>query len=132
MISVQELKKISKARLKDAEALYSARRYDGAVYLCGYAIETALKVRICTNLEWTEFPQTSGEFRNYQSFKTHDLDILLRLTGIENKIRRSHLTEWSVVSNWDSESRYNPIGNVTQTDALSMINSTKTLLQRVL
>jgi HEPN domain-containing protein len=47
MVSISELRKIARGRLKDAEVLLTAKRYDGAIYLCGYAIETALKARIC-------------------------------------------------------------------------------------
>ena len=32
-----DLSKIARARLRDAEVLYRSRRYDGAIYLCGYA-----------------------------------------------------------------------------------------------
>jgi len=34
---------------------------DGATYLCGYAVEVALKFRICLTLNWPEFPSTGGE-----------------------------------------------------------------------
>jgi hypothetical protein len=47
MIPIKELLKISQARLRDSDALLGAHRYDGAIYLCGYAIELALKARIC-------------------------------------------------------------------------------------
>ena len=35
MLTVKELVSIAKARLKDAEALYAAKRYDGAAYIAG-------------------------------------------------------------------------------------------------
>ena len=50
-LKTAELRKIAKARLKDAEALLAAHRYDGAIYLCGYAVELALKARICQTLK---------------------------------------------------------------------------------
>lgn len=59
MLSVRELRAISIARLRDAEVLLKARRFDGAVYLCGDAVEIALKARICRTLDWVEFPQTN-------------------------------------------------------------------------
>ena len=43
MISVAELDIIDRARIEDAEALLTAGRFDGATYLCGYAVEVALK-----------------------------------------------------------------------------------------
>ena len=42
-----ELIAISKTRFKEVRVLYRNRLYDGANYLSGYVIETALKARIC-------------------------------------------------------------------------------------
>jgi len=50
MLDKKEINEIARARLEDAEVLFSARRYDGAVYLCGYAVELGLKSRICNTL----------------------------------------------------------------------------------
>jgi hypothetical protein len=128
MITRQDLDKIARARLLDAEALLKAKRYDGAIYLGGYVVEIALKNRICKTLKWKGFPQTSGEFHNFQSLKTHKLDVLLRLSGIEDRIKASYLTEWSIVSGWDPESRYNTIGTTSPTVAEEWIHSAKKLL----
>ena len=97
-------------------------------YLCGYAIETALKVRICRVLKWPGYPSTRREFEGYQSFRTHDLDILLHLSGTENKIKTDHLAEWSIVATWDSNVRYRPIGSASAQEAADMIQSAKALL----
>lgn len=61
---------IAKERLTDAETLLNAHRYDGAVYICGYSIEIALKHKICNTLNWTGFPSTSKEFEKFKSPKT--------------------------------------------------------------
>ena len=129
MIKKTELRRIARARLWDAVALYRAKRFDSAVYLCGYAIETALKARICTTLKWPEFPSNTAEFRNYQSFRTHDLDVLLSLSGSEKKVKTRFLADWSVVAKWNPEARYGPIGALTRRDAGLMIGSTKILLR---
>ena len=128
MIDRNELRNIATERLKDAEALLAAGRYDGAIYLGGYVVELALKSRICTTLDWKEFPQTRGEFQNYQSFKTHDLDVLLSLSGVENKIKTGLLAEWSAVTNWDPEARYNPATSAKQNDAELMVDSARKLM----
>ncbi|MBI4489986.1 MAG: HEPN domain-containing protein [Deltaproteobacteria bacterium] len=129
MLSRRELKQIARARLKDAEVLFGARRYDGASYLCGYAVEIALKAKICETLKWKGFPSTNKEFENYHSFKTHSLDVLLTLSGVEEKIKKRYLAEWSVVAEWDPEARYKPVGNVGEVDSRVMIESTKTLMR---
>jgi hypothetical protein len=84
MITARNLRAIARARLRDARVLLRARRWDGAVYLCGYAVELALKARICQTLKWAGFPETPAEFKGLQSVKTHDLEMLLHLSGIED------------------------------------------------
>jgi HEPN domain-containing protein len=69
MIQEGELRRIAEARLTDATALLDAKRYDGATYLCGYAVELTLKASICKTLNWPEFLSTNNEFKNYQSFE---------------------------------------------------------------
>ena len=105
-----------------------AKRYDGASYLCGYAVEVGLKAKICETLKWKGFPSTNKEFANYQSFKTHSLDVLLTLSGVEEKVKKRYLVEWSVVAEWDPEARYKPTGKVSEADSKLMIDSTKALM----
>ena len=131
MLIISELRNISEARLEDARVLWSSGRFDGAVYLCGYAVEMALKARICETLLWDGYPSTGSEFQAYQSFRTHDLDVLLHLSGVEGAIKTHTLAEWSRVAGWDPEIRYNPIGRVTETAAQSMVESTAVLLSRL-
>jgi hypothetical protein len=115
--------------LKDAETLFAAGRYDGALCLCGYAVELALKARICRTLKWDEFPSSPKEFASYQSFRTHSLLVLLALSGVERKVRAQHVVEWSAVSVWNPESRYNPIGTTSQRIALATLDGARVLLR---
>lgn len=128
VIPVQNLREIAAARLQDSDALYKAGRYDGAAYLCGYAIEMVLKASICDTLKWPEFPQTKAEFENYRSFRTHSLDVLLSLSGKEREVKTNLLAEWSIVAKWDPEVRYKTVGSAKEDDAKLMIQSTKALL----
>jgi HEPN domain-containing protein len=131
MLDKKEIKKIARARLEEAEVLAASRRYEGAIYLCGYAVELGLKARICKTLKWSGYPSSNNEFNKYRSFKTHDLDVLLHLTGIEDRVKSLLFVEWSAVTEWDPESRYNPIGNVSSHDAQLMISSAKALLAKL-
>ena len=128
MISVAELDNIARARLEDAKTLLKARRFDGATYICGYAVEVALKARICRTLNWPEFPGTSGEFQAYRSFQTHELDVLLRLSGQEARIKQNYFALWNTVAIWNAESRYNIIGTAQEGDAVAMIQAADALL----
>jgi len=108
--------------------LFDARRYDGAVYLCGYAVEVALKAAICKRLRWSGYPSTKKEFQPLQSFRTHSLDNLLKLTSVEVKIKSRYLAEWSAVVAWEPHARYKPIGAAHRKDTKTMIDSARVLL----
>lgn len=129
MIPEKELRKRAKAKLKDAEVLFKNKRYDGSLYLCGYVLELALKSRTCRTLKWTDFPETNSDFRDFHSFKTHRLPVLLTLSGIEQKVKVTHFVDWNVVELWDPEMRYGPVGVITKAAAQDMITSTKNLLK---
>lgn len=128
VIPVDELDSVAQARLEDARALLAAGRFDGATYLCGYAVEIALKARICKTLDWPEFPSTGNEFEPYRSFRTHELEILLRLSGQEVRIKQDHFGVWNVVTVWRVETRYSVIGTVRRQDAAAMIAAAEELL----
>jgi HEPN domain-containing protein len=131
MIPIGDLLKIAEARLKDAETLLANQRYDGAIYLCGYAVEIALKARICRTLNWSGYPSTKNEFKSYSSFKTHDLNVLLHLSGRESNIKLNFLAEWSAVAQWEPSARYQPVGTAGDSDARLMISATKVLMREI-
>lgn len=130
MITLNELETIAQARLLDAEALINAGRYDGAAYICGYAIELSLKARICKTLKWSGFPSSNSEFQNYQSFKVHNLDVLLHLSGMEDEIKnnQNHMADWSKASIWNPESRYKTNSLASESEAITMLDSVKRLI----
>ena len=84
-ITLEELKSLSEGKLIDAAILLEGR-FDTAYYLCGYAIELALKRRICLTLDWDGFPKK--DFPDLGSFKTHKLAPLLTMSGFEKKIKK--------------------------------------------
>jgi HEPN domain-containing protein len=129
MISAANLSKLARARLVDAQILLGAKRYDGAVYLGGYVVEVALKARICRTLKWVGFPETRSEFQSLRTFRTHNLDVLLSLSGREQKIKTNHLAEWSAVVTWDPEVRYKAPGSAQKSDADLLLKSAAALLK---
>lgn len=128
MIAAKEVRTIARARLRDARVLLQANRFDGAFYLCGYSVELALKARICQTLKWSGFPETANEFKGLQSLKTHDFEVLLRLSGVEARVKAKYLAEWSVVLDWNPEKRYQPIGQSSAQQAARMVTCAKRLL----
>lgn len=123
MITLSDLNTLSLARLEDAKALMKAERYDGAMYIAGYAIELALKARICKTLKWTEFPET----QDYRSFKVHNLDVLLHLSGIEDDINSNYWIDWSLASKWNPENRYKTNALVSKQEAEETLESIEKL-----
>ena len=95
IISRELLCEIGDARVQEAEALLDAGHYVGAVYLGGYAVECYLKAAICHRLRWTDLLET---------FKTHDLDGLIRHSGLEPELHENTATFENfqrIVGTWD-------------------------------
>lgn len=128
VISIEDLRAIARARFEDAAILFTNERTDGAGYLCGYAVELALKARICSTLNWGGFPETRSEFENLASFKTHNLDVLLTLSNHEQRIKDKYLSEWSTVATWDPEARYKRIGQTESLQVALMLIAVEGLL----
>ena len=82
----------------------------------------------CRTLAWADFPETNREFEGYQSLRTHKLDVLLRLSGVEAKIKRRLMAEWSIVAMWEPETRYRLIGTARATDAGDMVRAARALV----
>jgi hypothetical protein len=128
MISVEELKNLCTDRLEDARTLFNAERYEGAFYICGYVVELGLKMRICRTLGWQGYPKSKKEFDSFSSFKTHNLEILLHLSGLEFQIKEEFFPQWSVVISWDPEIRYSSEKRTAEAVQL-MLTSSETLLK---
>lgn len=100
MIALTDLRKTAREHLRPAGILHKNRAYDGAVYHCGYAVEIALKARICRTLRWTEFPATGREFQDFKSLQTHNLETLLTFSGMRVRVTLTLSAEWSQVKGW--------------------------------
>lgn len=131
MLAINNLREIATVRLQDAKILYAADRFDGAFYLCGYCVELALKARICRTLKWAGFPDTNKEFERFSSFRVHDLEVLLKLTGYEATIKNHYFSEWATVAVWNPQTRYLPIGSVDGDNAKAMLNAVSILLRKL-
>jgi len=75
-----DLQKLATERIADARALLTAKRWSGAYYLSGYAVESALKACIVVRL------RTSDEFpdkRFSEQCWTHNLTHLMTLSSMK-------------------------------------------------
>ncbi len=132
MITLEELQKLSMDRLEDAKVLYGSERFDWAAYTCGYAVEVALKKKICETLKWKGYPSTAAEFDRLKSFKTHELDILLHLSGVEDQIKNGMegFTDWSIIASWNPEMRYSA-QKLTKEKTKLLLDAVEVLLKKL-
>ncbi|MCR4311158.1 MAG: hypothetical protein NUV54_01135 [Candidatus Taylorbacteria bacterium] len=117
-VKILTLRSLSKDRLREARILFASDKLHGAKYLCGYAVEHAIKYRICRYLGWNSYPPPNPKsntndatWESLASLKTHDLQILLLFTGSFERIFNDAIlaAAWDDVKNWDSEIRYEAI-----------------------
>ncbi|MEE9391145.1 MAG: DNA-binding protein [Planctomycetota bacterium] len=104
----ETLKKLSSLRIKESRCLQTAGMNAGAYYLCGYAIECALKARIAKNTRRHDFPDKDLAHQAY----THSLEKLIGLAGLREEFEKDMKTQpqlqlnWMVVKDWSERSRY--------------------------
>ncbi len=101
--------KLAIARIKDAKTLLKLKRWAGAYYLAGYAVECGLKSCIIAYLMTTdEFPDK----RFSEQCWTHDLERLVALTGLGPALDTDIAADvelrehWDTVKDWKESSRY--------------------------
>jgi HEPN domain-containing protein len=144
VIPINVLEDLARARLLDARTLLADDRFDAAYYLCGYAVELALKARIVRTLSWAGLPESSEELKIYRAFHTHDLNVLLALTGYEATLKRDAIGPWSFLVSaevvrkgdeaeyWSPEARYLAVGTISQSKATDAIEAAEALVATLL
>lgn len=99
-----DLQRLAELRLREADHLLSAELYAGAYYLLGYSVECALKACIAKQIRQYDFPDR----RLINDSYTHNLETLLRLSGLRDELRADPDLDlnWTVVKDWSEQSRY--------------------------
>jgi HEPN domain-containing protein len=93
-------KQVAQLRLEDASVLLERRRYPGAIYLAGYALECLLKWAITQRQQFVYLPA---------EFETHDLDTLLLEAGLGESLRHEGALRSmfaALADSWGPELRY--------------------------
>jgi HEPN domain-containing protein len=95
--------------LRDAQRLHRGGGSSETVYyLCGCAVECALKGLIMKRNRWNQWPSRDVEPKIY----THSLKRLLKLAGLSPEMQNEidHHTDlsgnWLVVKDWEPKARY--------------------------
>lgn len=148
MILKPTLKSLSAKYLLDAKVLLLNKRYSSSIYIAGYAVELALKFKICETMVFKlGFPENKAEFNYYFSdtrkvllratiqelreIRNHDLKKLLRYSGEQYNLETNFVAEWNKVKDWNPEMRYeNNI--IRQSRANDFLNSAKTIINQIL
>lgn len=114
-----DFQKLAELRLSDAKVLLDGECYGGSYYLIGYTIECALKACIAKQTNQYDFPD-----RNLSKVYTHNLNDLLKLSGLEEEHRKNGEENrdvdlnWSIVKDWKEDARYSLEFTKDQAEAL--------------
>ena len=112
-----DLQKMAEERVADTAALLDAGRFQAAYYLCGYAVECALKACIARRVREFDFPDRKVVNDSY----VHDLEKLLNVSGLvpeyQEEAGRSDgfAAKWTIARDWSEASRYN--STITENEA---------------
>lgn len=115
-----DLQKMAEERVADARALLDAGRFQAAFYLCGYAVEYALKACIARQVREFDFPDRKVVNDSY----VHDLTKLLSVARLaqlhqdEANHNKAFAANWTIVAQWSESSRYNAA--ITEADATDL------------
>jgi HEPN domain-containing protein len=119
------LQELARIRLAEARTLLENGHAPGAYYLCGYAVECALKACIARQTREHDFPDK----KLANAAHTHKLAELVKLAGLEPELDREIRTSpdfsdnWTVVKDWSEESRYTIKGDKETRDLLAAITN---------
>lgn len=147
MISIKTFPYLIANKMRDARILMENRRFPAAVYIAGYAVEIALKYRICRTLGFTNgFPETKEELRTYLAapnattmqtpsieiwdIRNHDLGRLLFHAGMKDKIETHFQTEWNFVLQWDPANRYRKVRTL-ENYAIAFLKAAKKIMKEI-
>ena len=101
-------KQVAHVRLEDAAVLLHQKRYAGAIYLAGYAVECLLKWAVTEKHEYVYLPA---------ELEIHDLNKLLAEAGLKASLTQKERLEGvflGLARSWGPELRYlakSPPGN---------------------
>ena len=99
---------LAELRLEEAKLLLEAKKYAGAYYLAGYAVECALKACICKRTRRHDYPDKDFANKVY----THKLDPLMIHAGLQKQFDQAREASpeldanWSIARDWDEKARY--------------------------
>jgi HEPN domain-containing protein len=102
-----DFQNLAAEHIADAKALLAAKRWGGAYYLAGYAVECGLKACVLVRLS-AEVGLVFEDRRFSEKCWTHNLEQLLSLAGLMEMlvVDPELFARWDIVKDWNEASRY--------------------------
>jgi HEPN domain-containing protein len=126
----KDLQVLAETRLREAQVLFQNRKFDGAYYLAGYAVECAIKACVARKTQRFDFPDKDLASQVY----THDLTKLLTPAGLAQILKEEFRTDpvlevrWGVVKDWSEQSRYGTHGRKKAKDMMDAVGDPQGVL----
>lgn len=117
-----ELRLAAQSKLEDAKILFAHKRTSSAYYLCGYAVELALKACIVQQI----ISETLPDKALVRSVYSHDFPPLVGLAGLSLELKSkleadpAFSASWAIVREWLPDARYRAY---THTEAQTLIEA---------
>ncbi len=93
----------STERREDAECLHKAGRFQGAIYLCGYALECELKYCVCVAQGIARMEESKAKGLGHALFKLLDAAGMAKLLSENRDLR---VAFHGINNRWSTEIRY--------------------------
>ena len=109
----RDFKALADLRVEEAHVLLVGGKQLGAYYLCGYAVECALKACIAKRMRLYRFPPKKEYIYKIYS---HNLDGLVSAADLDTQLQNDMVANtafaanWNTVKDWNEESRYKASG----------------------
>ena len=119
-----DFQQLAGVRIDEANVLFAAKKWSGAYYLAGYAVECALKACIAKLTKADDFPPQNTN----RDYYTHDIKTLIRTARLDavriadGSTNLSLEAYWNVVELWSEQSRYNSKSELEARDLLKAVD----------
>jgi len=109
---------LTELRVEEAEVLLKAKKYDGAYYLAGYAVEFGLKACIAKKTRRYDYPDKDFAIKCF----SHKVEQLVELADLRAALRSDAalMVNWAIVKDWTEQSRFE---RKTRADAQALFDA---------
>ncbi len=103
-----DFQKLADIRIEEAPVLVKAKKWAGAYYLAGYAVECSFKACIAKRTKRHDYPDKDFTAKCY----THKLEQLVVQAALQTAFGTARNADpdlevnWTVVKDWDEKARY--------------------------